>query len=89
MAIFVKDPDSNLDYGFDWSGWLADGETISTSTWSVPAGLTAGASSHAGTGTTIWLSGGTEGNEYRVTNRIETSAGRIDERSHIIKVKER
>src|SRR5690625_743986 len=25
-----KDPDAILDYGFDWSGWLAAGESIAS-----------------------------------------------------------
>jgi len=40
MTRFLKDPDAVLDYGFDWSDWLADGETISTSTWTVETGIT-------------------------------------------------
>ena len=32
----VKDPDSTLDYGFDWGKhWLPEGVTISTSQWIV------------------------------------------------------
>ena len=28
---FRKDPDAILDYGFDWSEWLASGEIIASS----------------------------------------------------------
>ena len=28
----VKDPDANLPYEWDWSGWLSDGETITAQT---------------------------------------------------------
>lgn len=95
---FVKDPDADLDYEMDWAGgapgpWLATGETISTSTWTAPAGLTVGtggqAPSHDTTTTTVWLLGGTVDKTYRVVNRITTSAGRVDDRSIWIKVRQR
>ena len=35
-----KDPDAVLDYGFDWSAWLEAGDTIVTSEWIVPEGIT-------------------------------------------------
>ena len=89
MTIFVKDPDANLDYGFDWSDWLADGETILTSTWTVTTGLTKDSDSSNDTATTIWVSGGTAGTSYTITNHITTSAGREDDRSHVLKVKDR
>lgn len=87
--ILVKDPEAVLDYGFDWSDWLADGETITDSTWSVSAGLTKDSDSFNDTATTIWLSGGTAGSSYTITNHITTSAGREDDRSHVLKVKDR
>ena len=85
----TKDPDAVLDYGFDWSDWLASGETISTSAWVVDTGITADSDSNTTTITTVWLSGGTAGKVYRITNSITTSAGREDDRSLLIKVQER
>lgn len=85
----VKDPDAVLDYGFDWTAWLEAGETIATSTWTADEGITVGDSA-IGTGTTkVWLSGGTDGTEYLVTNEITTSAGRTDDRSIRVIVRER
>ena len=41
MAAFaVHDPDAVLDYTFDWSAWLYDGESIAQSEWSGPDGVT-------------------------------------------------
>jgi hypothetical protein len=77
----TKDPDANLDYGFDWSQWLAASETISTSIWIVDAGLTKGTTSATTTGTTVWLSGGTAGTTYLAVNRIVTNQGRTDDRT--------
>lgn len=93
MRNFIKDPDSDLDYGFDWANdpWLTAGETITTSTWTVPAGLTKGTESNTNGITSVFISGGTEGVSYTVTNRIVTDSTppRTDERSFIIRVRQR
>lgn len=82
MSIYIKDPSELLDYVEDWDDyWLAAGETISTSTWTAASGITVSSSSNTTTTATVWLSGGTHGQEYLVTNRITTSAGRTGERS--------
>jgi hypothetical protein len=89
IQIFSKDPDAKLDYGFDWSPWLESGETISTSAWTVPTGLTDSDESYDGDSTKIWLSGGTVDEDYIVANKIITSDGRIDERSFKVMVRQR
>lgn len=89
MTIYTKDPDALLDYSVDWSSWLADGETLDTVEWIVEDGLTNAASSATGAVATIWLSGGTVGATYRVTCRVSTSAGRVDDRSFAVRVGER
>lgn len=86
---WVRDPDSVLDYVADWSAWLEAGETIVTSSWIVPTGIVMGPDTHDGTTATIWLSGGTNGTDYRITNRVVTTAGRTDDRSITIKVRQR
>ena len=85
---FTKDPDAILDYAVDWSRWLA-GDEIFSSAWTVPVGLTKVTDALTPTKTTVWLSGGTAGQSYTVTNRITTSAGRTEDRSFIAKVEER
>ena len=85
---FLKDPQANLDYSVDWTSWLGS-DTIATSTWTVPTGLTKVSDSKTTEIATVWLSGGTVGQEYTVTNHIKTAAGRDDERSIIIQVQER
>lgn len=91
MGEFVKDPDAVLDYGFDWTDWLTDTEVISTSTWTVPTGITMDSDSETTTATKVWLSGGTAGTTYTITNKIVTdsSPARTEERSHIIMVENR
>lgn len=100
MHSFLKDPQAVLDYKFDWkaltngsgeSDWLAAAETISVRTVTVPTGLTKDSDSITDTATsvTVWLSGGTAGQEYAVTCHIETSAGRKDDRTVTIRVQQR
>ncbi len=88
---FYKDPQDVLDYEIDWAAaapqgpWLATGETITTSTWTItPTGQLAEAPaghSKTNTTTTIWLLGGVAGQSYRVTNHIVTSQGREKDKS--------
>lgn len=85
---YVKDPSAVLDYQIDWETWL-DGDTISTSTWTVPSGITQDSETETTTTATIWLSGGTAQTNYNVVNKIVTAAGRTDERTIRIMVRER
>lgn len=90
MFSFVKDPDATLDYRADWTLWL-DGDTIATSSWIVPAGLTneAEAINAENTVAIVWLSGGTLGQKYEVINRIVTNAGRTDDRTLTIRIRQK
>lgn len=80
---FRKDPDAVLDYLVDWAAWL-DGDSIATSTWVVPSGITKDSSTATTTTAMIWLSGGTTGVSYSLVNRIVTAAGRTDDRTIVI-----
>ena len=86
---YTKDPEAVLDYAFDWSSWLADGETITTPTVTAETGLTLDSSSESGGVVTAWVSGGTAGNNYSLECKIVTSAGRTDERRISLLVRER
>ena len=88
-STWPKSPLAVLDYSVDWSDWLATSETISTSTWSVPAGLTQDSETETTTRATVFLSGGTVGTVYTVTNTITTNQGRTDARSLYITVRNR
>ena len=87
---FTKDPQAVLDYTIDWTKWLDEvGDSIATSTWIVPTGLTKVTETNTTKLATVWLSGGTVGENYTVTNRITTVGGRADDRSITIRVQER
>ena len=93
VASVTKDPDAVIDYKFDWTRWLAETttttDTISTSSWTVPSGLTKDSDSNTTTSTTVWLSGGTAGTAYQVANRIVTAGGRTADRTMTVYVQER
>jgi hypothetical protein len=91
VATYTKDPSATLDYGLDWGakGWLLAGDTITASTFTVDAGLTKGTTTNDTTTTTVWLSGGTDQTDYLVVNHITTAAGRQDERTFKVKVRNR
>lgn len=93
---FEKDPDAILDYHFDWTLWMANGDYITASTFIVTPGIVPGNGANGApntafttTNTTVWLIGGSAGQPYRVTNRITTAQGRSDDRSITIRVQER
>lgn len=93
LKIYTKDPDAKLDYIVDWASWL-NGDTISTSAWSVPTGITEmssspGPSTNTTTTATIWLEGGTVGTAYDIINSIVTTAGRQDDRTFQILIAEK
>jgi hypothetical protein len=92
MAIITwpyKDPDEVLDYEIDWTAKLTGGDTITSSSWTVPAGITKDSSTFTTSTATIWLSDGTIGETYLLTNEVTTAAGRTMDQSAKLKIKEK
>jgi hypothetical protein len=93
----LKDPSAVLDYVFDWTEWLATGETIAVDsetgekliTITADTGITVDSSTESDGKIIVWLSGGTAGINYKVACLITTTEGRTDERTIWIKVVER
>lgn len=83
--MFAKGPNEVLDYQWDWSAWLGT-DTISTSTVATPTGLTEASEANTTTTATVWVSGGTLGTTYQLTNHIVTAGGRTAERVILIQV---
>lgn len=86
---FLKDSAAVLDYQWDWSDWLASGETIVSASVTTPDGITEDSEVTGSTAVTVWLSGGTVGVTYVLQCTITTSAGRTDNRKMIIRVVDR
>lgn len=92
FASLVKTPADELDYECRYHRWLADGDVIVESTWTIAGPDTSleafNASIFEGTYTVIWLKGGTVGATYSVSNTITTDTGRKIKRSFDIRVVE-
>lgn len=76
----LRDPQDVLDYVWDWSAWLPDGDTISTFSVIITddsgTPLVEDSSSNDDTSVTVWLSGGTLSTTPSVTVRITTAQAR-------------
>ena len=100
VKSFAKDPDASLVYTFDWAnngpndasqdddGWLQSA-VITNSVFVVPTDLTKLIDSSTDTTASVKISGGRNGKNYIVTNRITTDGGEIEDRSIEIQVRER
>jgi hypothetical protein len=95
LRAIEKDPNAVLPYRFDWSEWL-EGDTITDAMFEVsPAdsGLVIESQSFDAATCTVWLSGGVAGQTYTVTCRVfpesGTAHGMRDDRSILVRVKER
>ena len=93
---YLKDPSAVLDWAYNWNDssggktpWLATGETIDSFVITADSGITVDGSTQIDGKVTVWLSGGTAGQNYKVACKITTSAGRTDERTIWIKVTDR
>jgi len=85
---FEKDPDETLDFPFNWKPEL-NGDTIFTSTFLLPDGLTQVSSANTSDTATIFVSGGSSDVIYRITNRITTVGGRTRDRTIRVLVTDR
>jgi hypothetical protein len=86
----AKDPNEVLDFQIDWSARLASDETISTSSWTITGAdsvLVEDSNDIDDTNTIIWLSAGTLGERYLLTNRITTTGGRTMDQSAYLKIR--
>lgn len=81
-----KDPDEVLDYEIDWTARLV-GDTISSSTWIIPDGITKNSDTFTSTSALVWLSGGVEGASLLLVNRVVTAGGRTMDQSVALKIK--
>ena len=88
-----KDPAAVKDYGFDWSPWINSSTPIVSSDYITASVFSGGGlsitsqsivtSAHQ---TICFISSGTADTTYKVTNRITTYLGRVEEQSFDLRV---
>lgn len=86
-----KDPDEVLDYRINWAGRLTS-ESVASSSWEITgpdALLVQNSATIEDVETVIWLSGGTLGKTYSLTNHIVTSAGREMDQTVTLKIRQK
>lgn len=93
MRKVEQDKDEVLDWSFDYTGVL-NGDTVLSSTWALaassPTDIVVSNPSEANGITTVWLSGGTYGRIYTVTNEVTmTPSGRVFNRSLQVRIVEK
>jgi hypothetical protein len=91
MPDVTKDPDDVVDLEFNWVVFLESFDTadsIDSSSFLLPDGLTEDSTSNTTLRARIWLSGGSAGQMYRVTNRIVTDGGRTKDMTQYVLVRE-
>ncbi len=89
MINLTKYKDEVKDYTLDWTKELLrnGSDTISTSSWvEDSSGITIDSDSNTTKKTTVWLSGGSNGETYTVENTVVTAGGRTLKRFLNIKV---
>ncbi len=83
--MFTKEPSEVATFSIDWSDWLGN-LTISSSVWTVPAGITNDAATNNSLSAFIKLSGGTWGETYELSNTITASNGESETRQILVRI---
>lgn len=82
MKNFVKDPDSTLDFVWDFKDWLSTGDSIVSHQFITSSeDIIVEDSNESGGEITAFISGGVLGKVYEITCRVTTSLGKIDDKS--------
>lgn len=83
-----KDPNSRVDFKFDWTSHFTDGDKIVSAEIVPFDGLTVEEPIVSNNIVTVWCSGGNLGDRKLLTCRVHTVSGRIEDASVMIKIKE-
>lgn len=92
-----KDVEAQLIYTFDWSTWLADGDSIASVVYEVaarrndptPVTIESYGVTDSNTDTYVELAGGQVDKTYVVSCKVTTADGAVDRRSFRLNVKTR
>lgn len=89
LGKFVKQPTEVLDYFVDYSEWFSTrDDTPSSVATTAETGITHVSSTIIGETVRVVLSGGTDGQQYKITVRLTTAGGLVKEADFLVRVKE-
>lgn len=87
ICIILKHSELENHYSFQWKDILQSEESIITSKWELPKDLQLQRQNiKDGTLTTLWITGGMNGEDYTITNHVTTNKNRKEYRTLIIRV---
>ncbi len=75
MPVYRKTATEIVDLVMNWETALDSGDSIVTSAWSVPTGITASNLSSTAYTTSLRLSSGTTGRPYALINTVTLTSG--------------
>lgn len=89
LGNFTKQPVEVKDYDIDYSEWLTTGDNVESATVEVaPTGLTIEATYINDPRIKVWVAGGTDGTQYKLTVTMTSADGRVKQDEFKIRVKE-
>lgn len=88
-SVDPKQPAEVLDYDVLLAKWMVEGDSIVSVSATADTGLTVEGVSFSGTTVKVWVSGGTDGNNYKVTVKALTNDGRLKEVDFTVRVREK
>ncbi len=89
IGFMEKQPSEVLDYDIDCTDWLTEGDNIQTvSATPDDSALVVDAIVNNDPFIKLWISGGTDGESYKVTVGITTQDGRHKETEFIMQVRD-
>ena len=89
IATLLHDKDDIIDYTLNYEDFLCvDGDFLVSSTWVAESGITIITQAHDNIKAVVWVTGGTVGKKYKITNTIHTNKGRVLDRTIRLKVEE-
>lgn len=89
LGKFTKQPADVMSYDFDYTPWLTDlSDTITSHTVTIDTGATIVSHAHQSGVIRVFVAGGTDGRQYKVTCTAVTAGGRTKQAEIIIKIKE-
>lgn len=89
LGNFTKQPVEVKDYDLDYTDWLTASDNVESATVTVePAGLTVESVFVNDPRIKIWVSGGTDATQYKLTVTMTSADGRVKQDEFKIRVKD-